>query len=446
MNGRKTLSLVGFLRYQFAAARATRSFRAVPAICIALLLSGAGYSQTLTIGRLPPSSDYSFSQNSLNGFVAVLDYGNPSEFDGLLESVTFRWSNAPCPAAVSIGTYREEDLSHGFARISLVAERGPFDVTSLTQTVTLAQPIPVLLGDRIAIRNATTCGAPTGLSNTTTPLASVLGGSSFPLGFSFGRPIQSIPIQVAVRGIGTVNASVIPVVISATGQNSSVFRTSLQLYNPAGSSAAAIGRLVFWGDTGQPIGIPLSSAASLAYSIAPGKILSIPDLLAAVGLSGLFSVDVIVDSGPSPVGVARIFNDQGDAGTAGFTEDLLNESSSLGAGDTGVLIAPADAVNFRFNVGIRTLAAAKYTVTIRDSSGNVRATRDSGRSSEFISQDPASHFPDFCCGVPIGASDTITIEVKSGRVFLYGATADNRTNDSSFQLARRVSSLQPTPN
>jgi hypothetical protein len=283
------------------------------------------------------------------------------------------------------------------------------------------------------------------LSNTTTSVASVLGGSSFPLGFSFGRPITSIPIHVAVQGIGTINASVIPVVISATGQNASFFRTSLQLYNPAGSSAPAIGRLVFWGDHGQPLGAPLSSAASLAYSIAPGTILSIPDLLAAVGLSGLFSVDVIVDSGPSPVGVARIFNDQGDAGTAGFTEDLLNESSSLGAGDTGVLIAPADPVNFRFNVGIRTLAAATYTVTIRDSAGNVRAIRDSSRSSEFISQDPASHFPDFCCGVPIGASDTITIEVKRGRVFLYGATADNRTNDSSFQLARRVSSLRPTP-
>lgn len=38
----------------------------------------------------------------------------------------------------------------------------------------------------------------------------------------------------------------------------------------------------------------------------------------------------------------------------------------------------------------------------------------------------------------LAANDTITVSVASGSAIVYGATVDNRTNDPSVQLARRL--------
>jgi hypothetical protein len=358
--------------------------------------------------------------------------------------VTFRWSNAPCPAAVGIGTYRFDfSLPHGYIRLLLVAERGPFAVSSTTETVTLSPSIPVHLGDLIAIRNLTPCGFPTGLSNTSSASALVLVGSSFPPDYSpEPQPGQTLPIQVAVQGGGTVNTSVIPVVISSGGQHSSFWRTSLQLYNRASSSSPAVGRLIFRGEAQYR-----NDSISLPYSLEPGSVLAIPDLLSAMGISGLGSLDIVPDTGPPPAGMARIYNDLGAAGTAGFTEDLLNESAALSAGDVAVLIAPSDPVAFRFNIGVRSINRVTFTATLRDSSGIIRGSATHSFAEEGMLQDTASRFLSnvFGCsscgdetGPAVGPSATVTIEVKSGNVFVYGVAADNLNNDSSFELAQRV--------
>src|SRR5215813_7013672 len=73
-------------------------------------------SQTLIFGQLPPTSDYTFSTTDL---VSVVDLGKPALYDGVLENVTFRWSNSPCPAAANIAVYRESFLSN-FLRLDPV--------------------------------------------------------------------------------------------------------------------------------------------------------------------------------------------------------------------------------------------------------------------------------------------------------------------------------------
>ena len=44
----------------------------------------------------------------------------------------------------------------------------------------------------------------------------------------------------------------------------------------------------------------------------------------------------------------------------------------------------------------------------------------------------------FLEGLPLGSNQSITIDVVSGSLFLYGATADNRTNDPALQFAKNT--------
>jgi hypothetical protein len=41
-------------------------------------------------------------------------------------------------------------------------------------------------------------------------------------------------------------------------------------------------------------------------------------------------------------------------------------------------------------------------------------------------------------GIPLEPDMVVTFQVISGSAFVYGVTGDNRSNDSSFQLARRL--------
>jgi hypothetical protein len=205
----------------------------------------------------------------------------------------------------------------------------------------------------------------------------------------------------------------------------------------SGQAGPATGQLAATGEGSNQ----LYQAPFFSYSLMPGELLSIPDLGATAG-SGLKTITILPSIGPPPVALATIFNDAGAAGTQGFTEDSLDETSALTTGEVAVLLAPADPVNFRFNIGVRGLPGGTLTATLRDSSGAVR-TSVTINAPAFV-QDTASGFMSGLPGAPgaigptIGASDTITITATNGSVFVYGVTADNRTNDSSFQLARRV--------
>ena len=220
----------------------------------------------------------------------------------------------------------------------------------------------------------------------------------------------------------------VPTAASAPGRYGSVFRTSLQLHNP--DSTRSSGRLVF-----HPQGTSgTDTDPSLAFSLDPGETRSIPDLLAAIGASGVGSLDILVESGDAPVAAVRVFNDAGSAGTMGAGVEALPAESALKSGETGSLLVPADLVAFRLNIGVRSLdAGATLSVTLRDAAGRsvTRLTRSYPPS--FYQQDTASDFLD---GAMLSGGESIAVTVTQGSTIVFGATADNRTQDPSLQVAR----------
>lgn len=243
---------------------------------------------------------------------------------------------------------------------------------------------------------------------------------------------NSTAVSVLVSAVPLAVTRVIPVAGSLAGGFGSYFKTSLALYNP--KNVAVSGKLVF-----HPTGASGSSAdPSLPFTIDPLKSLFFADLLPAMGVAtGLGSVDLVADpASPFPVVLARVFNDAGEAGTTGFTEDALALGEALGAGSAGVLIAPADVRKFRLNLGVRTLeAGATMTITVRDTAATTVKSVTASFGPTSFTQVASSVMLD---GYVLAGGESITFAVTSGSAFVYGATTDNTTNDPSVQLARSI--------
>ncbi len=229
---------------------------------------------------------------------------------------------------------------------------------------------------------------------------------------------------------------VVPVVSSTPGKNGSFFRTGLQIHN-SGTSGPLSGHLVYHpANAGASTGDP-----SKAFSVQAGATLSYEDIVATIGRDGLGSLDVMLPSASaSPiVVVTRVYDDAGELGSSGFTEDAVDPSDSaaggavLTRGTSGVLVAPADLSAFRFNIGLRTLSAGvSLTILVRDAGGVVQQVNSRQYGSDYFQQSAA----DALLGRPLAANDSIEFKVLSGSVIVYGATIDNTTNDPSFQYAR----------
>jgi hypothetical protein len=154
--------------------------------------------------------------------------------------------------------------------------------------------------------------------------------------------------------------------------------------------------------------------------------------------SGLGTVDVVGDpNAPLPVALVRVFNDGGAAGTSGLTEEAFKDTDALHQGDTGVLIAPADVVKFRLNIGVRTLTdGANVTFTVRDKDGLVvKTVSNKSFDPTIFTQQPSGQMLD---GYAITGGETISVTVNSGSLFIYGATTDNVTQDPSVQFAKKL--------
>lgn len=395
------------------------------------LLACRALGQTVVVGNLPAGSNLVFDQTP----ITAIDLSNPASEAATLTLAAFTWTASACPAAARIKFFRLAPTGV----FQLLTERGPFNVTTSTSFVFLSPPVDVQAGDLVGITRLTTCGSPVaqapGNASGFIRFSSDVTGS---VSASQGTLIPNATLSV--QATGTVNqpppspdpAGIVPVVGSTPGALAqSFFRSTVQLHNPRPTSLA--GRLVY-----HPQGVEGSASdPSLLYALEPGETRSIPDLLPAMALTGLGSLDVVPTQGqPVPFVVVRVFNDAGVFGTTGFSEELVVPSDALAAGQRGILVAPPDASLFRFNVGVRTLASgATLSISVRNASGAVVRT--------FTRAYPASYFEQrdsaaFLGAAAVAANDTITIQVVSGGAIVYGATVDNRTNDPSLQLARRA--------
>jgi hypothetical protein len=208
---------------------------------------------------------------------------------------------------------------------------------------------------------------------------------------------------------------------SLNGDANSRFGTAVQMVNATDVPAA--GTLVLHGagehDHVFDIRVP--------YALEARELRSWNDFLEENGVRGLGTIDILPATGAIPQMTVRIYDDGGE-GTTGFTLPVVMPEEALVAGDRGVLIAPADPIAFRFNVGVRTLElGATMTITVRDRRGEVLHTLTREYPPAYFVQQPAAIFAE-------RAGDFIEVEITSGSAFLYGAAVDNTTNDPSVQV------------
>ncbi len=246
------------------------------------------------------------------------------------------------------------------------------------------------------------------------------GSTSWSVTRQGGPPLPPPPTSSTV--------AILPVVGSVQGV--ALFRTGVQIHNPRTTPIS--GRFVYHAQ-----GVPGSASdPSMSYTLQGGQTLDYADLLPAMGLSGLGSIDVVTDGDPAPITVARVYSDAGEAGTAGFTIDLVAPSQALQSGDNGVIIVPSDLTKTRLNVGLRSLdGGVSILITLRDKNGVQKGTQaKSMAANQFEQQSVAALLP----GLTVEGSDTITFSINSGKAIIYGASTENKTQDPSLQYAKKT--------
>lgn len=240
----------------------------------------------------------------------------------------------------------------------------------------------------------------------------------------------SLTFGIAASG-GLISApppsTIIPVAGSLPGSGGSYFRTSLQLFN--GGSMMSSGRVTFY-----PRGVlSEANAATLDYSLAPGQSVGYDDVVAAMGQTGLGTLDIVADHGPLPAAFARLFNDHGNGGTSGMSVDGVRPIDAQSKGSRTVLLVPPDLDASRFNVGLRTLGeGATVKLTVADRNGDVISRMTREFPANFFDQQSAEAM----VGSKLSGSESLTIEIEAGSAIIYGATTDNTTQDPTLHYAR----------
>jgi len=373
------------------------------------------------------------------GVQTFVNLEGPASATGTVDNVFLGWSaGPPCPAALKIKIFRRRA-----EKLLFVAERGPFDIRPDEMgfvNFALESPIEVEQGDFLGFSRVTDCGRPRIYPNVgpgppvrspTEGLARFDGDLTSEVLFDQGH-IESIGFFLGVYAIGPATeriAKVLPVAGSTPGAFKSYFRTEVQLSNPYATPLA--GRLVFHsaGDTSSP------DDPSLPFTIEPFSTFSEDDVVAAMGETGIGTLDVAVPARINdPLITARVYADAEDGGTFGFTEEPVDTiccGGTLVIGSLGYLVAPTDPGRFRFNVGVRALFKAPMIVfrVLGPGGTTLREVTRSYPPSTFLQQPVEALF-----GAPLPANAQIAVEVLAGTAIVYGARVDNVTNDPSIQF------------
>jgi len=417
-------------------------FRALRVLALAVAVAGGGVSATaggivaagpVTGGNLLTNVNSSDG----GGTNTVIAASAPVTGDGVLDRVVFGWSSSASCAAVKIKVFRRNGDNLDF-----VGERGPIAATAnlaasgrdLT-SAPLSPTIAVQRGDYLAIAgvNSGDCGNPVGQDPGTGASIEFAGDVHSAVPISSATIIRGdvpLALYASGSGAGETFAGILAGIGSLQGAHGANFKTGLQATNPYFSTI--IGRVVF-----HPLGRSAGpDDPSFGFSLDPGQVGSADDIVAAMGLTGLWSADIYMGAGDQPpVIVTRIFNDAGAAGTTGFTESLIDPSSvsgGPGVSVTGVLLTPPDLAKYRMNIGIRTVGGpVGISVSVKNENGDVVHTATGTYSADAFYQLSAK---DFLGGFDIGPNETLVITFSGGGAIIYGATTDNVTNDPSIQF------------
>lgn len=397
----------------------------------------AASAQAVTIGAIPSGGLGSRALTETATLTTIVNSAYPASVAGTVNRAAVMWlspegaDGSTCQNAFEIKFLRPS-TSGPFA-LTVVAERGPFDAVDNLNVVPLSPPVAIEPGDLIAVtqlKGFLGCGGL--LSATADQTVSYFISETDPaLGAAVDGMVIDHGLIPAVRASSEADVvhGHILVAGSLTGAFGSRFKTAVQLTNR--SRGASVGKLVF-----HPAGAAASASdPSLAFELLePDQTLAFDDIVAEMGRTGLGSIDLVVtDGGPPPDVAVNVYDDQGTAGTAGFTTEVVTPSQAVQTFTNATFIAPSDPANFRLNIGIRTLGSgARLRFSVTDASGS---TVPGGRTITL----PANYFEQnsaaaYLSNAQLPPNATIHVLVLDGTAFLYGATTDNRTNDPRFRL------------
>jgi len=402
------------------------------AIALSALFSFAASAQDL--GYLSPRGGSAFVETAGVAYTSV-DFSHPAVTDGALNTATVRWEQAPaagCTNAMKLKVIRP--VMNPFGSFFVIAERGPFNMVNGFNTVSLTPPIDVMAGDYLAVvqlRGDPCGGMAVAKGELSSQMFQFYSSDLVSGSFSTGGLLRTgYEFGARASAAASVLTSIVPAVGSTRGGFGSNFKTSMQLTNT--TPWPIKGNLVF-----HPAGrSALDSDPSLSYSLSNFQTLSYEDVVAQMGQSGLGSMDVMSTSSAAPVITVRVYNDGGAAGTSGFIEEVQGPEAALQFGEITFIATPADAVNFRLNIGVRTLAAGPVLfVSAIDKDGfgigePIMKTYGPNRFEQ-------TGAPAFFNGLAPPPGGTIRVTLSSGSAFVYGSTTDNRTNDSHIQFSAR---------
>lgn len=393
-----------------------------PLALLLLLLAAAAHAQPVVIGSIDSDHPSQFLSHQPITFVDLAHLANR---DGVVTTAAFVWSEVPAPAGCAAAV-KIKFLRKSTGAFTVVAERGPFAPQPGYFTVALTPPVSVMKDDLLAVvqlLRTDTCGALgfSHISGTETMLRYF--GIDLPSGnFSDGATFANgIAMMARASSDANVVAAVVPVVGSTAG-GLTFFRTDLQAVNPG--EGTITGKYVF-----HPAGRPAAPGdPSMTYSYGTFSATAVTDIVAAMGQTGLGSLDVVPTTGVPPRLVMRVYSDAGAAGTSGFTEESMTPDRALNFDGPGVLAAPANLANFRMNVGVRTL----------DDGATIRVQ---GVSTDITHTYAPNYFEQVTLEAFLGSTPVANrlylVTVQSGSLFVYTTITDNRTNDSSIQFVAR---------
>lgn len=405
--------------------------RTVTFVLIAVLFASLAAAQPVSLGKLEVSADTTIDPGAGIAPYSFIDIAHPAHINGTVTNASIYWSasvvGGTCAAAYTLYFLHPVPSPSPFS-YSVIAKRGPFDAIGGRNDVTLSPGVDVQAGDVMGITlNKPHSGCGTVWQRAVSPSAAPQIQTSTDLANGLGN--FSMHVGTALNIVATTNPAttvqVIPAAGSTAGSFGAFFRTSVQLLNSSPSNIAC--KLIF-----HPQGqVGSSSDPSQAFNLAPGQVVSYSDLVTQMGQSGVGSVDVVT-TGSAPLNIsARVFNDNGAAGTNGFYEEPVTMDDALQQFATGSFILPADSANFRTNIGIRSLAGgATITATLMVSGSAFPVAQVNNKvypADEFVQQSLTSFFN--IVSVPPGAY--IRAQVTQGSAIVYASVTDNRTNDTA---------------
>lgn len=395
------------------------------AVVLTLLAASASHAQQVVVGQVNPRNLLFFS-SAVAG--TLVDINNPANATGVLTTATVQWATVapPCTATFRIRFFRQ--LTAG--NLSMIAERGPFNATTDgAMSIPLTPSVSVNAGDLIgvAIFGDANCGVAGAQSLGNQTFLAIQG--DFTGGSITNASVRSgAPLSLRASSSDSVLVGVIPAVGSVPGVGGAAFRTTFQSTNEGDAPLKVTYRYHPSKTSGS------ASDPSTTVVIAPHATDS-TDILSAIGVTGLGSLDVVSTTW-APLITAHVFNDTGN-GTNGFIEPMILGREAIHSGATFRLVIPTDTVNYRTNIGARSLSSTvQVGCFLYDAAGQtVGSGIVKSYPPNYFEQVPLQEFIGSTTAIPPAGS--LDCQAFGGDFIIYSSITDNKTNDSAIYLAPR---------